>query len=69
MHRIIVLWATSRSTSTAFEWMMRMRGDMECFYEPFGQAWYQGEVPLWPLVCEDLTSKQFTRAAKTRPGL
>ncbi|MEM8838462.1 MAG: hypothetical protein AAGE89_10250, partial [Pseudomonadota bacterium] len=37
-----VLWATPRSTSTAFEWMMRMRGDLFCFHEPFGEAWYQG---------------------------
>ena len=48
MHRILVLWAVPRSTSTAFEWMMRMRGDMTCFHEPFGEAWYQGEDPLWP---------------------
>ncbi len=39
MHDIIVLWATPRSTSTAFEWMMRMRGDLACFHEPFGEAW------------------------------
>ena len=48
MHKILVLWATPRSTSTAFEWMMRMRGDMTCFHEPFGEPWYQGEEPLWP---------------------
>jgi adenylylsulfate kinase len=42
MHPIHVLWATPRTTSTAFEWMMRMRGDMACFHEPFGLAWYQG---------------------------
>ena len=42
MHPIFVLWATPRSTSTAFEWMMRMRGDLACFHEPFGEAWYQG---------------------------
>jgi len=41
-HPIFVLWATPRSTSTAFEWMMRMRGDLICFHEPFGEAWYQG---------------------------
>ncbi len=46
--RIVALWAVPRSTSTAFEWMMRMRGDMECFHEPFGEVWYQGEHPLWP---------------------
>ncbi len=53
MHKILVLWAVPRSTSTAFEWMMRMRGDMTCFHEPFGEAWYQGENPLWPRVQPD----------------
>ncbi len=42
MNKILVLWATPRSTSTAFEWMMRMRGDFECLHEPFGQAYYCG---------------------------
>ena len=46
--RILALWAVPRSTSTAFEWMMRMRDDMTCFHEPFGEAWYQGEEPRWP---------------------
>ncbi len=41
-HPIYCLWATPRSTSTAFEWMMRQRGDLTCFHEPFGMAWYQG---------------------------
>lgn len=27
---------------------MRMRGDMACFHEPFGEVWYQGESPDWP---------------------
>ena len=43
MNPVYVLWATPRSTSTAFEWMMRTRGDMACFHEPFGEAWYQGD--------------------------
>lgn len=47
MHKIVALWAIPRSTSTAFEWMMRQRGDMDCLHEPFGEAWYQGEAPLW----------------------
>lgn len=47
-HPITFLWATPRSTSTAFEWMMRMRGDMACFHEPFGQAWYYGPEALAP---------------------
>ena len=53
MNKILVLWAVPRSTSTAFEWMMRMRGDMECFHEPLGEAWYQGEEPLWPRATAD----------------
>ena len=53
MHNTLALWAVPRSTSTAFEWMMRMRGDLNCFHEPFGEAWYQGEEPLWPRVQED----------------
>ncbi len=53
MHKILALWATPRSTSTAFEWMMRMRGDMTCFHEPFGEAWYQGEEARWPRIGPD----------------
>ncbi len=53
MNKIVALWAVPRSTSTAFEWMMRQRGDMECFHEPYGEAWYQGEEPLWPRLTED----------------
>lgn len=53
MHKIVVLWAIPRSTSTAFEWMMRVRGDMSCFHEPLGEAWYQGEAPLWPRLQAD----------------
>ena len=57
---IIALWAVPRSTSTAFEWMMRQRGDLDCLHEPFGEAWYQGEAPLWP---------RFKEGDKTTPGL
>ncbi len=60
MHKIISLWAVPRSTSTAFEWMMRQRGDMDCLHEPFGEAWYQGEEPLW---------QRFKEGDVTTPGL
>lgn len=43
LNRILVLWATPRSTSTAFEWAMENRGDMTCFHEPYNEAYYQGE--------------------------
>jgi len=60
MHKIIALWAIPRSTSTAFEWMMRQRADLDCLHEPFGEAWYQGEAPLW---------QRFREGDKTTPGL
>ncbi|MDP7150167.1 MAG: sulfotransferase family protein [Paracoccaceae bacterium] len=60
MHKIVALWAVPRSTSTAFEWMMRQRGDMDCLHEPFGEAWYQGENPLW---------QRFKPGDVTTPGL
>ncbi len=60
MHKIIALWAVPRSTSTAFEWMMRQRGDLDCLHEPFGEAWYQGEDPLW---------QRWRPGDKTTPGL
>ena len=60
MHKIVALWAVPRSTSTAFEWMMRQRGDMDCLHEPFGEAWYQGETPLW---------QRFKPGDVTTPGL
>ncbi len=53
MHKILVLWATPRSTSTAFEWMMRQRGDMTCFHEPFGEWWYKGDGAPWPRIQPD----------------
>ncbi len=43
MHKILALWATPRSTSTAFEWAMANRGDMACFHEPYNEAYYYGE--------------------------
>lgn len=60
MNPIYILWATPRSTSTAFEWMMRMRGDMACFHEPFGEAWYQGD---------DARAPRLTAASPRKPGL
>ncbi len=53
MKPILALWAIPRSTSTAFEWMMRQRGDHKCFHEPFGEAWYMGEDRLCPRQTND----------------
>lgn len=46
--RILALWGVPRSTSSAFERMMRERGDHQCFHEPFGEAWYAGEDARCP---------------------
>ncbi len=54
---MLVLWATPRSTSTAFEWMMRQRGDLACFHEPYGEAWYQGEDARAPRLAADSPRK------------
>lgn len=75
-HRILVLWATPRSTSTAFEWMMRMRGDFTCFHEPLGEAWHHGDDARWPRPDDERRRPGLTmasvlagmeEAARTRP--
>lgn len=43
MSRAIALWAVPRSVSTAFERMMRARGDLEVVHEPFLAFYYYGE--------------------------
>ncbi len=40
MQKILALWATVRSTSTAFETMMYQRGDFLVVHEPFGLSYY-----------------------------
>ncbi|MCB1882937.1 MAG: hypothetical protein KDG89_02900 [Geminicoccaceae bacterium] len=39
-HPIVALWSHPRSTSTAFERVMRARGDMDCLHEPFMYDYY-----------------------------
>ncbi len=57
MQKILALWAVPRSTSTAFEWMMRQRGDFHCLHEPFGEWWYEGEDARWPRLTPDSPRK------------
>jgi hypothetical protein len=40
MHPIIALWSQPRSMSTAMERVMRERGDLTCFHEPFMYYYY-----------------------------
>jgi hypothetical protein len=46
MAPILALWATPRSTSTPFEWMMRERGDFTVLHEPFNEVYHYGEDRL-----------------------
>ncbi len=39
-HPIIALWSHPRSMSTAFERIMRSRGDFDCMHEPFMYEYY-----------------------------
>ncbi len=39
-HPIIALWSHPRSMSTAFERIMRSRGDLDCLHEPFMYDYY-----------------------------
>ena len=57
MNKILALWATPRSTSIAFEWMMHMRGDMACFHGLFGEWWYGGQDAEWSRLSEDSPHK------------
>jgi hypothetical protein len=43
MNRIIALWTAPRSVSTAFERMVRARGDLHAVHEPFVAYYYFGE--------------------------
>ncbi len=40
MHKLIALWSHPRSMSTAFERIMRERGDLTCAHEPFMYDYY-----------------------------
>lgn len=43
MSKILALWTTFRTRSTAFECMMRERGDFLVFHEPYGLSFYNSE--------------------------
>jgi len=47
MNKIIALWSTPRSRSTAFMWMIKKRGDFEVMQEPFGRSAYYSEERIF----------------------
>lgn len=47
MSNILGLWTVPHAKAEGLELMMRQRGDLLCYHEPFGAAWHQGESPLW----------------------
>lgn len=71
-HPIIALWSHPRSMSTAFERIMRSRGDFDCLHEPFMYDYYvnrsRKEMPHFnaidghPRSYEDIRRMIFTRA-------
>jgi hypothetical protein len=76
MNPIIALWAHPRSMSTAFERIMRERGDCTCFHEPFLYDYYVhralGNMPMLevpeghPVRYEDIKDMLLS-AAETGP--
>ena len=76
MDRILALWATPRSTSTPFEWMMRERNDFATYHEPFNEVYYYGEdrktqrdadVPAKPGLTFDAVLQALKSQAKVSP--
>ena len=45
--KIIALWSTPRSRSTAFMWMIKQRGDFLVLQEPFGRSAYYSEERIF----------------------
>ena len=43
LDKVLAVWGTPRTRSTAFLWMMKQRGDFHTFHEPFGQSYYLSE--------------------------
>lgn len=41
--KVLAVWGTPRTRSTAFLWMMKQRGDFHTFHEPFGKSFYLSE--------------------------
>lgn len=76
MNPIIALWAHPRSMSTATERVMRERGDLDCFHEPFMYDYYVHrkirEMPHFAAEDDRPVSYEAVRAmllarAETRP--
>lgn len=61
-HPIIVLWSHPRSMSTAFERVMRARGDLECLHEPFMYDYYlnRAKRAMPHFTAEDQHPRTFT---------
>lgn len=43
LDKVLAVWGTPRTRSTAFLWMMKQRGDFHTFHEPFGKSFYLSE--------------------------
>jgi Sulfotransferase domain len=66
---VIVLWAHSRSASTAFVRMMIERGDVAVLHEPFLALTEGGEVPVPGLGCRPGGAPAVARSGRELVGL
>ena len=77
MPRLLALWGAPRTVSTAFERMMRERGDHEVVFEPFAASYYfsadrrssrfDGEVDPEPSHDLEAILDRLVAAARSRP--
>lgn len=66
MSKILALWSTPRSRSTAFMFMMRQRGDFECFLEPFESSAYRSEDRLFDRLAHEPARAEYNFATILR---
>ncbi|KAI0567383.1 P-loop containing nucleoside triphosphate hydrolase [Gracilaria domingensis] len=59
-NRPLCLWASPRSSSTAFDKMMRQRGDHKVFTEPFSYPYYFGPERVYTHFNEEYPDRSFS---------
>ncbi len=59
MNKILSLWGTPRSRSTAFMWMMKNRGDFNILVHPFGKSAYLSEERIFDIKTDSLLKPEY----------
>lgn len=57
--KILGLWSTPRSRSTAFMWMMKNRGDFVVFLEPFGKSAYYSQERIFTFDADQTSNPEY----------